>query len=273
MPLRTGFVGSLALAAAIAALACGGHPSAPASAPHSGGATATPAAPAKPGPPVDPATAGTITGHITFRGTPPPDAPIAMTTDAYCTAATKGTTPREETYIVGPKGGLANVFVYVKSGLGNYSYPVPSTPVVIDQKNCRYAPHVFGIRIGQPLEILNSDATLHNIHGMAQVNDEFNTAEPVEHMKTMHVFTAPEVMLPIKCDVHRWMHAYVGVMPNPYFAVTGADGTFTIDTLPPGHYVLAAWHEKLGEQTMDVTVEPKQTRDVAFTFSQAQGTR
>lgn len=258
------------------AAACGGANQTPASTGQNAGqpaASAPAAAPTKPGPPVDPATAGRLTGKIVFQGTPPADAPIAMTTDPACMAATKGTSPHEETYIVGPNGGLANVFLYIKSGLGNYSYPVPTTPVTIDQKGCQYAPHVFGIRVGQPLVILNSDATLHNIHAMPAVNMEFNTGQPIQGMETTHVFTEPEVMLPFKCDVHRWMHAYVGVMSNPYFAVSGADGAFTIDTLPPGHYVLAAWHEKLGEQTMNVTIEPKQTASVTFTFKGSPSTR
>jgi plastocyanin len=265
-----------ALALGLTAAACGGGNQAPASTGQAADQSAAPAAssaPAKPGPPVDPATAGRLTGRIVFQGTPPANAPIAMTTDPACMAATKGTSPHEETYIVGPKGGLANVFVYIKSGLGNYSYPVPATPVTIDQKGCQYEPHVFGMRVGQPLVILNSDATLHNIHAMPAVNMEFNTGQPIQGMKTTHVFTEPEVMLPFKCDVHRWMHAYVGVMPNPYFAVSGTDGTFNIDTLPPGHYVLAAWHEKLGEQMMNVTIEPKQTASVTFTFKGSPSTR
>jgi plastocyanin len=264
----------LVLAFALAVAACGGG-----SQPSQAGSQAvsdqpsTEPAPVKPGPPVDPATAGRLTGRVVFQGTPPPNPPIAMTTDPVCTAASKGTTPHEEWYEVGPNGGLGDVFVYVKSGLANHSYPVPTTPVTIDQKGCQYEPHVFGIRAGQPLLILNSDPTLHNIHAMAQVNQEFNTGQPLQGMKTTHVFTDPEVMLPFKCDVHRWMHAYAGVMPDPYFAVSGRDGAFSIDTLPPGHYVLAAWHEKLGEQTMNVTIDPKQTAQVTFTFDAPKATK
>ncbi len=258
--VRVGGIGTLALAAALSAVACGG-----------GGTQSQPAkeaaAPATaPAQPVDPSTAGAITGRIVFEGKAPENPVITMETDPYCVGATKGTTPRQPYYVVGPDGGLANVFVYVKSGLGNYSFPVPTTPVEIDQQNCQYVPHVFGIRAGQPLLVVNSDATLHNIHAHATVNQEFNTGQPLKGMKMTHVFTAPEIMVPFKCDVHRWMNAYVGVMPNPYFAVSAADGTFSIKTLPPGHYVLAAWHEKLGEQTLDVTIDPKQTQTVSFTF-------
>ena len=113
------------------------------------------------------------------------------------------------------------MFVYVKDGLGNYVFDTPTDPVKIDQKNCRYHPHVFGIRVGQPLEIVNSDPTLHNIHAMPKDNAEFNNGQPIQGMKMTHTFTKPEVMVPFKCDVHGWMNAYVGVMDNPYFAVTG----------------------------------------------------
>jgi plastocyanin len=263
--VRAGVVGTLALALALAAAACGGGaPHAPASTPAAAAEPAQPSGP--PAGPVDPSTAGEITGRVVFEGTPPQNPAISMVTEPACVAAYKGTTPRQPYYVVGPNGGLANVFVYVKSGLRNYSFPVPTTPVEIDQHNCAYEPHVFGIRVGQPLLIVNSDPFLHNIHAHARVNEEFNTGQPLQGMKATHVFTTPEIMLPFKCDIHRWMNAYAGVMPNPYFAVSATDGTFDIRTLPPGRYVLAAWHEKLGEQTVDVTVGPKQTQNVSFTF-------
>ena len=257
---RPGVVGTFALAAALSAAACGGGPQTK----PAGGAAAPTPGPAKT---VDSATAGDITGKIVFQGTPPENPVINMETEPACVAAYKGQPPpRQPYYVVGPGGGLANVFVYVKSGLDGYSFPVPTTSVEIDQKNCQYVPHVFGIRAGQPLLIVNSDPFLHNIHAHATVNQEYNTGQPLQGMKTTHVFTATEIMVPFQCDVHRWMNAYAGVMPNPYFAVTGADGTFSLKALPPGHYVLAAWHEKLGEQTLDVTIEPKQTQTVSFTF-------
>ncbi|MDE3154555.1 MAG: hypothetical protein KGN76_05600 [Acidobacteriota bacterium] len=256
--VRLALVGPLALVAALSVASCGG------SSPTKPAADTAPTAPAKT---VDPATAGTITGRIVFQGTPPENPVIDMQTEPACVADYKGLPPpRQPYYVVGKDGGLANVFVYVKSGLDGYTFPVPTTPVEIDQQHCQYVPHVFGIRVGQPLLIVNSDPFLHNIHAHATVNAEYNTGQPLQGMKTTHVFTKPEVMVPFQCDVHRWMNAYAGVMPNPYFAVTAADGTFSIKTLPPGHYVLAAWHEKLGEQTMDVTIAPQQTQTVSFTF-------
>ena len=122
------------------------------------------------------------------------------------------------------------------------------------------------MRVGQPLVILNSDPTLHNIHAMPKGNTEFNTGQPIQGMKTMHTFDKPEVMVPFKCDVHGWMNAYVGVLDHPYFAVTGPDGSFTLKGLPPGTYTIEAWHEKLGTQTTQVTLGAKETKDANFTF-------
>jgi len=161
------------------------------------------------------------------------------------------------------------VFVYVKDGLGNYVFDTPTETAKIDQKECRYHPHVFGMRVGQPLEIMNSDPTLHNIHALPKGNSEFNTGQPIQGMKTTHTFDKPEIMVPFKCDVHGWMNAYVGVLPHPYFAVTDKDGKFELKTLPPGTYTLEAWHEKLGTQTANVTLGPKESKDVTFSFKMA----
>jgi plastocyanin len=171
----------------------------------------------------------------------------------------------QETYEA-KDGKLANVFVYVKDGLGNYVFDTPTDPAIIDQKSCRYHPHVFGIRVGQPLQIVNSDGTLHNIHAMPKVNAEFNTGQPIQGMKTMHTFDKKEVMVPFKCDVHGWMNAYVGVMDNPYYAVSDADGKFELKSLPPGTYTIEAWQEKLGTMTQTVTLGAKDTKEVNFAF-------
>ena len=141
------------------------------------------------------------------------------------------------------------MFVYVKDGLGTYSFDAPTETRTIDQKDCRYHPHVFGVRVGQPVEIMNSDPTLHNIHALPKDNAEFNNGQPIQGMKMTHTFTAKEVMVPFKCDVHGWMNAYVGVVDHPFFAVTDKDGKFVLKGLPPGTYTIEAWHEKLGVQT------------------------
>jgi plastocyanin len=213
--------------------------------------------------PVDPATAGNITGKITFEGTPPPQQPIAMKSDPNCKPDATSLT---EGVVVGDAGALQNVFVYVKDGLGDLKFPVPTTAVVINQQNCRYVPHVLGIQVGQPLEVLNSDATLHNVHAVAKTNREFNAGQPLQGIKNTFTFTAKEVMVPFKCDVHNWMNAWVGVLDHPFYAVTGADGSFELKGLPPGTYTIEAWHERLGAQTQTVTVGEKATATAAFSF-------
>ena len=215
---------------------------------------------------VDPATAANVNGTVSVDGAVPANAPIRMNADPAC--AQSVTSPQAmETYVVGKDGtSLGNVFVYVKDGLGNYVFDPPTQPVKVDQKGCRYHPHVLGIQVGQPLEILNSDPTLHNIHAVAKSNREFNNGQPIQNMKTTHTFTAPEVMVPFKCDVHGWMNAFVGVLNHPYFAVTDAGGTFTLKSLPPGTYTIEAWHEKLGTQTETVTIGASETKAIAFTF-------
>jgi plastocyanin len=227
---------------------------------------ATPAATAQPAAaPVDAATAGSITGRVILDGAAPKNAPIKMDADPACTSAAP-TPQTQETFMVGDGGALQNVFVYVKDGLGSRKFPVPTGAVTVDQQSCRYHPHVLGIMIGQPLEMVNSDATVHNIHSTSTANAEFNVGEPVQGMKMSHTFTAREIMVPLKCDVHPWMNAYVGVLDHPYFAVTGADGRFDLRTLPPGTYAIEAWHEKLGTATQSVTIGEKETKDITFTF-------
>lgn len=211
---------------------------------------------------VDAATAATLKGKVTFEGTAPANPVIQMTSDPACGTAEV----RAETYMV-DNGALQNVFVHIKDGLGNkFLFDTPTEPVKLDQKGCRYTPHVLGLRVTQPLEVSNSDETMHNVHGMPETNREFNQGQPVIGMKNTVVFTAPEVMIPFKCDVHSWMLAWVGVVPHPYFAVTDKAGTFELKTIPPGTYVIEAWHEKLGRQTQTVTLAEKDSKEITFTF-------
>ena len=266
MRLRNAWVGcvvAVALAASVAA--CGGNKEASNTSAEPGGAAAGG------GQKVDTATAGEVKGTVTVDGAVPKNEPIKMNADPVCIQQNK-TPQSQETYMVGSDGkSLANVFVYVKDGLGNYVYDTPTEPAKIDQQNCRYHPHVFGMRVGQPLEIINSDPTLHNIHAMPKANQEFNNGQPIQGMKMTHTFTAKEIMVPFKCDVHGWMNAYVGVLDHPYFAVTDANGAFDIKTLPPGTYTIEAWHEKLGTATQSVTVGEKETKEITFTFKAPAG--
>lgn len=217
--------------------------------------------------PVDPATAGSITGRVTFAGAAPAPQPLQMDSDPNCVQPGGGAT--SDSVLVGGDGAVQNVFVYVKDGLGALRFPIPSNAVVIDQKGCRYVPHVLGVQVGQRVEILNSDPTLHNIHAVPTANREFNTGQPIPGMKHAHQFTAREVMVPFKCDVHPWMNAYVGVLDHPFFAVTGPDGSFELKGLPPGTYTIEAWHERFGTQTQMVTIGASETGTAAFSFKSA----
>ena len=204
-------------------------------------------------------------GTINLEGAAPPAETIRMSSDPACEELASDT--ETEYYVVGGSGGLGNVFVYVKEGLEGRSFPAPSGSVMLNQEGCRYTPHVFGVRVGQTLTIRNSDATLHNIHATPANNDEFNMGQPIQGMEFERTFDSAEVMVPFKCDVHGWMNAWVGVLDHPYFAVTGDDGKFDISELPPGDYVVEAWHEELGTQTQNVTVSEGGTAEVSFTFT------
>jgi plastocyanin len=256
----------LGVAVTLVAACGGGTNQSQTSVPASSGAAAPAAAPAAPAT-VNAANAGTVTGKVTFAGTPPAPTPIKLSSDPYCQKANPGLAT--ETEVVGKDGAVENVFVYVKDGLGNQTFPAPSEPVTLDQKGCHYTPHVMGIQVGQPLQIVNSDDTLHNVHGLPKANKEFNQGQPIQGMKMTHTFSTKEVMIPFKCDVHGWMNAWIGVLDHPFYAVTTADGTFSLKGLPPGTYTIEAWHEKLGTQTQTITVGPKETKDVAFTFKAA----
>jgi len=211
-----------------------------------------------------PAGSATVTGKVAFEGTAPAMAKLKMEADAFCKAAHAAPVYAQEVVVNG-NGTLQHVIVYVKEGVAG-SFPAPSEPVVLDQKGCRYAPHVFGIQAGQPLKIVNSDATLHNIHALPKKNEEFNIGQPLQGMETLRKFGTPEVPVRFKCDVHKWMGAYAAVLNHPFFATTGDQGTFEIKNLPAGTYVIEAWHEKYPPQTQSVTVSGSESKTVDFAF-------
>ena len=231
-----------------------------------GGGGEEPAAPAPTSSaPTDPGAVGTVNGKVFLDGDAPAADTIQMAADPNC-ARLHSSPVMTEFVVVGDDGGLANAFVYVKSGL-DQTYPVPSEPVLIDQTGCLYVPHVIGIQTGQTLQVRNSDETLHNIHAMPTNNKEFNIGQPVQGLTTEKVFDNPEVMVPFKCDMHKWMNSYAGVLDHPFFAVTGPDGSFSLEGVPAGNYVVEAWHERLGTKEMNVTVIAEGSAEANFAFT------
>ena len=214
---------------------------------------------------VDPAGAATIRGRVLFGGQVPAPQEIPVKGNPECAVFHPSGNVTSEELLVN-QGGLQNAFVYVKEGLEALSFAAPSEPVVIENKNCVYVPHVTGVQVGQPVTILNSDPTLHNVHSYGKVAKPWNIGLPVQGMKIAKKFSEAEVMVTLKCDVHPWMLGYVGVLPHPYFDVTGPDGGFEIKNLPPGEYVLEVWHEKLGVQTQKIKLEPRAETSVDFSF-------
>lgn len=214
---------------------------------------------------IDPATAGNITGVISFVGPAPKLPTLDMTQDPGCPSQ-----PQPSEAIAIKNGKLANVFVYVKEGLPEGRFAPPLEPVVLDQKSCRYIPHVMGVMAGQPLKILNTDTANHNVHSMPTKNRQWNESQMPTDAPIVKTFATPEMMIPFQCNQHPWMRAYVNVMSHPYFAVSSPDGKFEIRNLPPGEYTLAAVHEKFGEQTTKVKVPPKESAMADFSFSAGQ---
>jgi plastocyanin len=198
------------------------------------------------------AVAGDVAGKVSFEGTAPKAARLMMNADPVCMKQHKESVFGQDV-LVNKNGTLKNVLVYVKEGLGNKKFESPSQQVVFDQKGCVYHPHVLGIQTGQTLEVVNSDPTLHNVHSLSKENPQFNVAQPKQGMKLAKKFDKPETFK-VKCEVHPWMGAYIGVFGHPFYAVTGDDGTFTLKKLPAGEYTIEAWHEKYGAQTMKVKV-------------------
>lgn len=210
--------------------------------------------------------AGDLTGKVSFEGAAPKMPRINMGADPVCMKAHK--TPMfSEEVVVNKNGTLKNVIVYVKDGLNGKKFSPPSTAAVFDQKGCEYIPHVLAFQTGQELEVVNSDPTLHNVHSLSKDNPPFNTAQPGKNVNTLHKkFEKPE-LFKVKCEVHTWMNAYMGVFNNPFFAVTGDDGTFDLKKLPAGEYTIEAWHEKYGTQTMKVKVPATGEAKVDFKYA------
>ena len=210
--------------------------------------------------------AGAVSGTVTYQGKVPNLRPIKMEADPGCAKKHSGAVANEM-LVLGDGNTMANILIYVKSGLADKSYPVPSEAVVLDQNGCQYKPHVIGIMTGQTLQVRNSDGLLHNVHALPKVNSEFNRAMPAAVKEADYSFDKEEMMFKVKCDVHPWMGAYVSVTKHPFFDVTGTDGTFKIEGLPAGTYEVEVWHEKLKNKTASVTVGASDNKTVDFAFS------
>lgn len=219
---------------------------------------------------------GTISGKVAYNGAAPEPKKIDMSQDATCASKNPNATAQD---VMVKDGKLENVFVYIKDGqtadgkkIGDLNFATPTGAVTLDQNGCQYKPHVFGIRTGQELNIKNSDPTTHNIHPTPKVNSEWNQTQPNGSADIKQKFTRAEVLIPVKCNQHPWMKAYIGVLKHPFFAVTGADGSFTIKDVPPGTYTVVAWQEKGPqgtEKTMQVTVPAKGAGTADFSFDAA----
>jgi len=208
--------------------------------------------------------AGTVTGSVKFEGTAPKLRPLKMEADPGCAKKHSGPVA-PELLVLGDGNAMANIFVRVTEVPGNHA--TPSEPVVMDQAGCQYIPHVMGVMVGQKFLVRNSDGLLHNVHSLAKVNQAFNRAMPGAVKEVDFTFDKEELMFKIKCDVHPWMGAYVGVMTHPFFDVTGKDGKFEIKGVPAGTYEIEAWHEKLGTKTASVTVGDNDTQTVDFSMT------
>lgn len=211
---------------------------------------------------------GAVKGKATFSGEAPKRRKVDMGSDPACHALHKDEPLRDESMLVGEKGELGNVFVWISKGLEGQKFEAPKEPAVLDQKGCTYTPHVLGMQVGQKLVVRNSDPVTHNVHSFAKKNKAFNSSQQAGGKEIEQTFEKEEVLMQIKCDIHGWMSTYIGVVEHPFFAVTKADGTFEIPNLPVGEYTLSAKHEVLGLQKTQIKVVEGGAIETAFTFAE-----
>jgi plastocyanin len=208
--------------------------------------------------------AGDVAGKVVFKGKAPAGVTINMNADPICKKAHAAAVYGEEV-VVNKNQTLKNVLIFIKDGLPAKSYEAPKQKLLFDQMGCQYKPHVLGIMVGQELDVKNSDPTLHNVHSLSTLNTPFNRAQPMKNMVMTEKFDKVETFK-VKCEVHPWMNAYIGVFNNPYFAVTGDDGSFTLKGVPAGEYTIEAWQEKYGAQTGKVKVDSSGKATLDFTY-------
>jgi plastocyanin len=215
--------------------------------------------------PIDPATVGTLRGGVSLGQTPKPAEELVMRSDYGCVKLHDGPVFDRRVQVL--KGKLANAFVYIKQGMESWKIPpAPEAPVKINQVGCLFEPMVAGARVGQEVLFLNGDSLPHNVHGRGKKNGTFNRVMASKGQQVSRTFKKPDVMLSTTCDIHPWMAMHVGIVDHPHFAVTGADGTFSFEGVPPGEYVVEAWHRVYGTQTRTVTLEASGETSLSFEF-------
>ncbi len=217
---------------------------------------------------VDPTTAATITGTVKLDGEPPKPRVLNMSAEATCVKDNPKPVYAQNV-ITGPHDALANVVVYIKGNMDEYKFDTPSEPGVLDQKNCMYDPHVLALMVNQDFHVINSDATLHNIHPLPRDNHEWNQSQPAGAPPIDRKFSNPELAIRVNCNVHPWMRGWLFVFRHPFFAVTTKTGTFSLSGIPPGQYTIEAWQEHYGVQDQVVTLGPKDSKTISFTFHAA----
>lgn len=210
---------------------------------------------------------GAVEGRAVYTGTPKRNPLIRMGADPNCLKINAGKKVEQLYVDLNADRSINDVFVYIASDVA-YSGPAPSQPVTIVQRGCVYHPRIAGAMVGQTLVIRNEDATLHNIHAHSEAGNSFNVGQPKAGMEYRFELERPELMLPLKCDVHPWMLGYVGVLSHPYFEVTHDDGGFRIENVPAGTYTLRAWQEKLGTLDREIIVENGETTRVELAFGE-----
>jgi hypothetical protein len=214
--------------------------------------------------PIDAETVGTIKGKVVFSGTAPANPKLPVGGNPECSVHYNG--PVTDPVVLVKNGRLQNVFVYVKSGLEKHVFAWPKTSARMGNEKCVYVPRVMGVQVHQPLEFWNGDPTDHNIHGFS-VGGEFNFTLRGKDTTQIRKFRSLDVMMKVRCDLHPWMIGYVGVLPHPFFAVSGEDGSFELKGLPPGEYEVEAWHEKYGTKSLKAKLDAKGSLDVEFGYS------